>query len=157
MSINRLTKTANVDPSLTVGFSGVVAYLSNSGHPLVTKQFKSWMLEKQSGACGYCGEFMESPTLEHIQARIKKGQYLPPNLMMVCAYCNSQKKDRHYSFMRSAIRLKDAGLAGVISIAQMEKLVAMGADLNLPDEKPLHFESSDWPHAGPFSCEPEVK
>lgn len=151
MAMTKITKIADVDPELVVGFSGVVAYLSRSGHPLVTKEFKEWMVSRQCGECGYCGEIMDRPTMEHIQPRIKKGRYLPPNLMMVCAYCNSQKKDRHYSFMRSAIQLKQAGLTGIISIAQMTTLVEMGANLNLPDEKPLRFESSDWPHVKPFS------
>lgn len=146
MAMTKLTRIADVDPSLTEGFSGVVAYLSHSGHPLVTNEFKEWMASRQGGECGYCGEDMKKPTLEHIQPRIKKGRYLPPNLMMVCAFCNSQKKDRHYSFMRSALRLKRSNLFGVISIFQMTALLEMGADLNIPDESPLRFEISDWPH-----------
>ena len=143
-----------VDQDLVSGFEGVVAYKGEDGHPVITKEFRDWMMAEQEMRCGYCAEVLDKPTIDHIHPRRAGGGNSPPNLMMVCKACNSQKKDRHYSFMRFSLRLRDAGLSDVITVCQATTLIEMGADLKLADERPLHFEVAGWPHVRPYHVKP---
>jgi len=137
------------DQSLLPGFIGVIGRVAPEKQPSYTREFKKWMLEAQDSECGYCGLAMnlwDRPSIEHVVSRLKGGSDAPPNLLYACGRCNNQKKDRSHDILRTVLRLRGSELEGIVNAKQANDLMALGIDLRLRPEEPLHFESREWPH-----------
>lgn len=107
----------------------------------ISKAKKSYLINKHSGKCFYCG-ILVSPTdrcIDHIKPKSDGGSNRVENLVLCCRTCNSIKHKNSIEHFRISMRLRASKFYGVISAVQYQKLINLGVEIELPEHQ-FHFE-----------------